>query len=64
LRDGRRYADAVAKDTHGEVCPANWKEGGKTIRADPVAKLDYFATAADGANGVANGVKRARMDVE
>ncbi|KAH8988313.1 2-cysteine peroxiredoxin [Lactarius hatsudake] len=48
------------------VCPANWKEGSKTIRADPLAKLDYFAATADGAheNGKANGTKRARMDTE
>ncbi|KAI9432344.1 2-cysteine peroxiredoxin [Lactarius indigo] len=54
-------------DAHGEVCPANWKEGSKTIRADPLAKLDYFAAAtANGAheNGKANGTKRARMDTE
>ncbi|KAH8978119.1 2-cysteine peroxiredoxin [Lactarius hatsudake] len=53
-------------DAHGEVCPANWKEGSKTIRADPLAKLDYFAATADGAheNGKANGTKRARMDTE
>jgi len=31
------------KDEHGEVCPVNWVEGGKTIRGDPIAKLDYFA---------------------
>jgi hypothetical protein len=29
------------------VCPADWTEGGKTIRGDPIAKLDYFA-AVDG----------------
>ncbi|KAH9058957.1 2-cysteine peroxiredoxin, partial [Lactarius deliciosus] len=36
----------------------------KTIRADPLAKLDYFAATTDGAheNGKANGTKRARMD--
>jgi alkyl hydroperoxide reductase subunit AhpC len=51
------------KDEHGEVCPANWREGGKTIRGDPIAKLDYFAVA-DGQheNGVANGTKRVRVD--
>jgi len=50
-------------DEHGEVCPANWREGGKTIRGDPIAKLDYFA-AVDGQheNGKANGTKRARVD--
>lgn len=60
-------ADAFSKDTHGEVCPANWKEGSKTIRADPLAKLDYFAAAAaDGTheNGNSNGTKRARMDAD
>jgi alkyl hydroperoxide reductase subunit AhpC len=59
-------ADVVlAKDAHGEVCPANWKEGSRTIRADPLAKLDYFS-AANGAheNDIANGIKRARMDAD
>ncbi|KAH9164990.1 2-cysteine peroxiredoxin [Lactarius sanguifluus] len=38
----------------------------KTIRADPLAKLDYFAATTDGAheNGKTNGTKRARMDTE
>ena len=53
-------------DERGEICPANWKEGAKTIRADPTAKLEYFAAAAiDGGkqeNGKANGTKRARVD--
>jgi hypothetical protein len=52
------------QDEHGEVCPANWKEGAKTIRADPTDKLEYFA-AVDGGkqeNGKANGTKRARVD--
>jgi hypothetical protein len=51
------------KDKHGEVCPVNWKEGGKTIRADPTAKLEYFA-AVDSVqeNGKVNGTKRARAD--
>jgi hypothetical protein len=41
----------------------NWTEGGKTIRGDPIAKLDYFA-AVDGQheNGKTNGTKRARVD--
>ncbi|KAI9432373.1 thioredoxin-like protein, partial [Lactarius indigo] len=54
---GRSIAEALRRvkafqftDAHGEVCYANWKEGSKTIRADPLAKLDYFAAAiADGA---------------
>lgn len=56
-------------DEHGEVCPANWSEGARTIKADPAGSLEYFS-AADGAakgetNGHAsgkNGVKRARVD--
>lgn len=29
-------------DQHGEVCPANWKPGAKTIIPNPEAKLKYF----------------------
>ncbi|KAI0292353.1 peroxiredoxin, partial [Multifurca ochricompacta] len=49
-------------DKHGEVCPANWKEGARTIRADPVAKLEYFGAVADSArqNGKLNGAKIGR----
>jgi len=32
-------------DEHGEVCPANWKQGGKTMIADPVKSKAYFETA-------------------
>ncbi len=28
----------------GEVCPANWKPGEKTMKADPVKSKEYFAT--------------------
>ena len=51
------------QDKHGEVCPANRKEGGKMIQGDPIAKLDYFA-AVDGQheNSEANCTKRARVD--
>jgi alkyl hydroperoxide reductase subunit AhpC len=27
---------------HGEVCPANWKRGDKTMKADPVGSQEYF----------------------
>ncbi|KAJ3545258.1 hypothetical protein NMY22_g2513 [Coprinellus aureogranulatus] len=49
-------------DKYGEVCPANWTEGSKTIKADPLNKLEYFGAA--NANGEANGAprKRARVD--
>ena len=56
--------DAVRmQDEHGEVCPANWREGGKAIRGDPIAKLDYFA-AVDGRheNGKVNWQKVPRVD--
>lgn len=56
-------------DAYGEVCPANWTEGSKTIKADPIAKLEYFTTVTDGqsnnhVNSEANGSvkKRARVD--
>ena len=29
----------------GEVCPANWSEGKKTMKADPVKSKEYFAAA-------------------
>jgi len=49
------------KDEHGEVCPANRREGARTIRDVPISKLGCFA-AVDGQheNGMANGMKRAR----
>ena len=33
----------VAK--HGEVCPAGWKPGDKTMKADPEGSMEYFASA-------------------
>ncbi|XP_067639624.1 peroxiredoxin 2 isoform X2 [Eurosta solidaginis] len=32
-------------DEHGEVCPANWKPGEKTMIADPKKAKEYFALA-------------------
>uniref|UniRef100_A0A7S0YR55 Peroxiredoxin n=1 Tax=Polytomella parva TaxID=51329 RepID=A0A7S0YR55_9CHLO len=29
-------------DEHGEVCPANWTPGAKTMKADPVKSQEYF----------------------
>ncbi len=38
-----RLLDAViCFDTHGEVCPANWKNGSKTMRPDSQGLKDYF----------------------
>ncbi|TFY51543.1 hypothetical protein EVG20_g10953 [Dentipellis fragilis] len=48
-------------EEHGEVCPANWTEGSRTIKADPTGSLEYFANANANANGAA-GAKRARED--
>lgn len=30
-------------ETHGEVCPANWREGARTIKATPAASKQFFA---------------------
>mmetsp|Transcript_15038 Transcript_15038/g.17334 ORF Transcript_15038/g.17334 Transcript_15038/m.17334 type:complete len:200 (-) Transcript_15038:158-757(-) len=30
---------------HGEVCPAGWKPGSKTMTADPIKSQEYFASA-------------------
>ena len=29
----------------GEVCPANWKKGGATMKPDPVKSKEYFSKA-------------------
>jgi alkyl hydroperoxide reductase subunit AhpC len=31
-------------DKHGEVCPANWKKGEKTMKADPEKSKEYFGS--------------------
>lgn len=33
---------------HGEVCPAGWQPGDKTMVADPEKSLDYFASLDEG----------------
>ncbi|KAJ3552957.1 hypothetical protein NM688_g3880 [Phlebia brevispora] len=48
-------------EKYGEVCPANWKEGSKTMKADPKGSLEYFS-AVNGANGTDGARKRARVD--
>ncbi|XP_049806493.1 peroxiredoxin 1 [Schistocerca nitens] len=32
-------------DVHGEVCPAGWKPGEKTMKPNPVDSKEYFSTA-------------------
>ena len=34
-------------EKHGEVCPAGWKPGAKTMIADPKKSQAYFSTVAD-----------------
>jgi peroxiredoxin (alkyl hydroperoxide reductase subunit C) len=31
-------------EKHGEVCPANWKEGAPTMKADPKGSQEYFSS--------------------
>lgn len=39
-----RMVDALTHfETHGEVCPANWKPGAKSMKADPTGAKTYFA---------------------
>ncbi|KAI9205658.1 thioredoxin-like protein [Polychytrium aggregatum] len=38
-----RILEAIQfNDQHGEVCPAGWKKGAKTMKADPVKSKEYF----------------------
>ncbi|NQU12325.1 peroxiredoxin [bacterium] len=40
-----RMVDALQYfEQHGEVCPANWHPGDKTMKADPVGSLEYFGS--------------------
>lgn len=32
-------------EKHGEVCPANWKQGSATMKADPKGSQEYFQKA-------------------
>lgn len=56
--------NVLSQEKHGEVCPANWKEGSKSMKADPKGSLEYFSTV--NTNGTADGTdaarKRARVD--
>lgn len=39
-----RLVEAVQfNDKYGDVCPANWKKGGATMKADPVGSKEYFS---------------------
>ena len=49
---GRNVGEAIRliqgfqhADKHGEVCPANWKPGDKTIKPDQIKKNEFFSKA-------------------
>jgi peroxiredoxin (alkyl hydroperoxide reductase subunit C) len=45
VEEAIRIIDALQFfETHGEVCPANWKPGSKSMKADPVKSREYFET--------------------
>ncbi|KIM63248.1 hypothetical protein SCLCIDRAFT_1214351 [Scleroderma citrinum Foug A] len=46
-------------DTHGEVCPLGWTEGGKTIKPDPKGSQAYFS-AVENDVGMQDGTARKR----
>ncbi|KAJ3325831.1 C-terminal domain of 1-Cys peroxiredoxin [Gonapodya sp. JEL0774] len=40
-----RLVEAVKfTDVHGEVCPANWSKGSRTMKADPVKSQEFFSS--------------------
>ncbi|KAI1263653.1 2-cysteine peroxiredoxin [Xylariaceae sp. FL1019] len=47
-------------DEFGEVCPAGWQKGAKSMKADPKGSLEYFAEKNAETNG--HGTKRARVE--
>lgn len=50
---------SLLQDEHGEVCPANWQAGSKTIKADPKGSLEYFSNASEANSNVS---KKRRLD--
>jgi peroxiredoxin 2/4 len=46
VEEALRMIDAlIFSETHGEVCPANWQPGKKTMKATQDGLVDYFKTA-------------------
>ena len=44
IEEALRMIDALQfTESHGEVCPANWKPGEKSMKADPVGSKEYFS---------------------
>lgn len=58
LSRGGMVVDGMdVQDKYGEVCPANWQEGSKGMKADPKGSKEYFAAAnTNSTNGHTNGV--------
>ncbi|GLB42898.1 putative C-terminal domain of 1-Cys peroxiredoxin [Lyophyllum shimeji] len=50
-------------DEHGEVCPANWIEGAKTMKPDPKGSLEYFQSVATNGHANGNGTDKKRPRV-
>ncbi|KAL3268736.1 hypothetical protein HHI36_007838 [Cryptolaemus montrouzieri] len=45
IDEALRIIEAIKfNEEHGEVCPANWQKGGKTIKPDPKGSKEYFKT--------------------
>jgi len=43
IGEALRMVDALQyHEEHGEVCPANWKEGSDGMKADPKGSQEYF----------------------
>ncbi|KAJ3233988.1 NAD-dependent protein deacetylase sirtuin-2 [Chytriomyces hyalinus] len=46
VEEVKRLVDAFQfHDEHGDVCPVNWKKGGKTMKADVDGSKEYFQAA-------------------
>ncbi|CAG9830479.1 unnamed protein product [Diabrotica balteata] len=46
VNEALRIIEAIKfTDEHGEVCPANWQKGGKTIKPDPKGSQEYFSSS-------------------
>ncbi len=49
VQETLRMVDALKYfETHGEVCPADWHEGDKTIKPDPEGSREFFHEAYSG----------------
>ncbi len=43
IEEALRMVDALQyHEQHGEVCPANWKKGADSMKADPKGSQEYF----------------------